>query len=94
MKIYEPHDCISCIFGDHEAWCLLPGEDKERYYMPNKGISENCPLDKLDPKKVRNFRYNSVKLISFGECPNCKYEINNAENRYCCGRCGQRLVWK
>ena len=39
-----PKNCIDCPFSDHEAWCLIPGDPKMRYYCPKEEISEHCPL--------------------------------------------------
>ena len=39
-----PKNCIECPFSDHEAWCLIPGDPKMRYYCPKEEISEHCPL--------------------------------------------------
>ena len=42
--ITMPKNCMECPFSDHEAWCLIPGDSKQRYYCPTKEISEHCPL--------------------------------------------------
>ena len=39
-----PKNCMECPFSDHEAWCLIPGDSKKRYYCPTEVISEHCPL--------------------------------------------------
>ena len=87
MIIYEPKECITCKFGDHEAWCLLPGDDKERYYLPREGISENCPLGKLEPKKCRK----ADGVYRHFQCPTCKNYLIY-EQKYC-EQCGQRIKW-
>ena len=44
-----PKNCKECPFSDHEAWCLIPGSWKERYYCPDDERSEHCPLIELPP---------------------------------------------
>ena len=44
-----PKNCKDCPFSDHEAWCLIPGSWKERYYCPEDERSEHCPLIELPP---------------------------------------------
>lgn len=44
-----PKNCKDCPFSDHEAWCLIPGSWKERYYCPDDERSEYCPLVELPP---------------------------------------------
>ena len=39
-----PKNCKECPFSDHEAWCLLPGDWRERYYCPDDERSDDCPL--------------------------------------------------
>mgnify|MGYP007122039505 CR=1 FL=1 len=39
-----PKNCKECPFSDHEAWCLLPGDWRERYYCPDDERSADCPL--------------------------------------------------
>lgn len=39
-----PKNCKECPFSDHEAWCLIPGSWKERYYCPDDERSDDCPL--------------------------------------------------
>lgn len=39
-----PENCKECPFSDHEAWCLIPGNWRERYYCPDDYVSEHCPL--------------------------------------------------
>ena len=39
-----PESCRKCPLSDKEAWCLIPGNWRERYYMPASGRSEYCPL--------------------------------------------------
>lgn len=39
-----PKNCKECPFSDHQAWCLIPGEWRERYYCPDDDVSEHCPL--------------------------------------------------
>ena len=39
-----PKNCKDCPFSDHEAWCLIPGDWRERYYCPHDVVSEFCPL--------------------------------------------------
>lgn len=43
-KQKQPKSCVECPYGDHEAWCLIDGDWRERYYMPEDKISENCPI--------------------------------------------------
>ena len=45
--IEMPKNCKECPFSDHEAWCLIPGSWKERYYCPDDERSEHCPLIEL-----------------------------------------------
>lgn len=42
-----PKNCKDCPFSDHEAWCLIPGDWRERYYCPDNERSEYCPLIEL-----------------------------------------------
>ena len=44
-----PQNCKTCPFSDHEAWCLIPGDWRERYYCPDDERSEYCPLIELPP---------------------------------------------
>ena len=44
-----PKNCKECPFSDHEAWCLIPGDWKERYYCPDDEVSDNCPLVEVYP---------------------------------------------
>ena len=44
-----PKNCKTCPFSDHEAWCLIPGDWRERYYCPDDERSEYCPLIELPP---------------------------------------------
>ena len=44
-----PKNCKDCPFSDHEAWCLIPGSWRERYYCPDDERSEHCPLIELPP---------------------------------------------
>ena len=44
-----PKNCKDCPFSDHEAWCLIPGDWRERYYCPDDERSEYCPLIELPP---------------------------------------------
>lgn len=44
-----PKNCKDCPFSDHEAWCLIPGDWRERYYCPDNERSEYCPLIELPP---------------------------------------------
>ena len=66
-----PKNCKECPFSDHEAWCLIPGDWRERYYMPEDERSEHCPLIELPPhgrlidadelmKKVKNVEYKCI----------------------------------
>lgn len=32
-------------------------------------------------------------LIYHAKCPKCNAMINSTDNKACCGRCGQRLIW-
>ena len=43
-NIKKPKSCIDCPFSDHEAWCLIPGDWRTRYYCPDDKISEDCPI--------------------------------------------------
>lgn len=43
-NIEKPKNCKECPFSDHEAWCLIPGDWRIRYYCPDDKISENCPI--------------------------------------------------
>ena len=42
-----PKSCKTCPFGDHITRCLIPGDWEERYYMPEEGRSEYCPLQEI-----------------------------------------------
>ncbi len=44
-----PKNCKECPFSDHQAWCLIPGEWRERYYCPDDEVSEHCPLVEISP---------------------------------------------
>lgn len=44
-----PKTCKECPFSDHEAWCLILGDWRERYYMPKDERSKYCPLIELPP---------------------------------------------
>lgn len=39
-----PKNCKECPFSDHEAWCLIPGDWRKRYYCPDNEVSDDCPL--------------------------------------------------
>ena len=42
-----PKNCKECPFSDHEAWCLIPGDWRERYYCPDDERSDDCPLTEI-----------------------------------------------
>lgn len=42
-----PKNCKECPFSDHQAWCLIPGDWRERYYCPDDEVSEHCPLSEV-----------------------------------------------
>lgn len=44
-----PKSCMECPFSDKIAWCLVPGDWRQRYYMPEEDISEDCPLSEIEP---------------------------------------------
>ena len=44
-----PKSCMECPFSDKIAWCLVPGNWRQRYYLPEEGISEDCPLSEIEP---------------------------------------------
>ena len=44
-----PKNCKDCPLSDHEAWCLIPGSWRERYYCPDDERSNDCPLIELPP---------------------------------------------
>ena len=44
-----PKNCKECPFSDHEAWCLIPGDWRERYYCPDDERSDDCPLIEVPP---------------------------------------------
>ena len=44
-----PKTCKECPFSDHETWCLIPGDWRKRYYLPDDERSEHCPLIELPP---------------------------------------------
>ena len=44
-----PKNCKDCPFSDHEAWCLIPGSWRERYYCPDDERSNDCPLVEIPP---------------------------------------------
>lgn len=62
-----PKNCKTCPFSDHEAWCLIPGDWRERYYCPDDERSEYCPLIELPPhgrliaeKTITEIRYHDA----------------------------------
>lgn len=68
-----PKTCKECPFSDHEAWCLIPGDWRERYYMPKDERSKYCPLIELPShgrlidadklmKKIKQIEYNSIVM--------------------------------
>lgn len=72
-----PKNCKDCPFSDHEAWCLIPGDWRERYYCPDNERSEYCPLveiptphgrlidaDKLKSRLVLDNDSNELQRIS------------------------------
>ena len=42
-----PASCQECPFNCENAWCLVPGDWRERYYIPRGDVSEYCPLVEL-----------------------------------------------
>lgn len=66
-----PKTCKECPFSDHEAWCLIPGDWRERYYIPKDERSKYCPLIELPPhgrlidadklmKKIKDAEYKFI----------------------------------
>ena len=62
-----PKNCKDCPFSDHEAWCLIPGSWRERYYCPDDERSADCPLIELPPhgrltakKTITEIRYHDA----------------------------------
>lgn len=66
-----PKTCKECPFSDHEAWCLIPGDWRERYYMPKDERSKYCPLIELPShgrlidadklmKKIKDVEYKCI----------------------------------
>ena len=39
-----PKSCRDCPFNNENAWCLAPGEWRDRYHIPQSGRSKACPL--------------------------------------------------
>jgi len=89
-----PKSCKECPFGDHEAWCLVPGNWRERYYMPTDEVSECCPLKELNGKEKPTNIWETIDHTANGKCPNCKCDVNEYDNSMMCGRCGQLLEWE
>ena len=44
MEEEKPKSCKECPHSDHEAWCLEPGDWRDRYYLPDDCINSNCPF--------------------------------------------------
>ena len=55
-----PSSCMECPFSDHEAWCLIPGDWRKRYYCPDDERSDDCPLVEI-PKGARLIDSNKFK---------------------------------
>lgn len=56
-----PKNCKDCPFSDHEAWCLIPGDWRERYYCPDNERSEYCPLVEIPTPHGRLIDIKSVE---------------------------------
>ena len=99
-----PKNCIECPFSDHEAWCLIPGDPKMRYYCPKEEISEYCPLvevpephgdlTSVQPER-KTGRWLIRKGISDAQCSECKmyfsdvYDVENSDAF--CRHCGAKM---
>ena len=53
-----PKSCVDCPYGDHEAWCLIPGDWRERYYMPDDEISKYCPIWQV--RGIKEYDYSGI----------------------------------
>ena len=75
-----PENCRECQFSDHEAWCLIPGNWRERYYCPDDYVSEHCPLVDLG-KHGRLIDADKLKT-EFPKDTDWEYPVNT--NEYVC----------
>lgn len=69
-----PKNCKDCPFSDHEAWCLIPGDWRERYYCPHDVVSEFCPLVEVEEPHGRLIDVDGFKQdYNMGnECADCE----------------------
>ena len=80
--ITMPKNCMECPFSDHEAWCLIPGDPKKRYYCPTKEISEDCPLVEVpEPHPTGEW----LRMSDLSE---------KDDDRYKCSHCGNVVHYK
>lgn len=50
-----PRDCKTCPFRN-SSWCIVPGNWRERYYIPESGRSEYCPLSEMPTNPWRSVK--------------------------------------
>ena len=72
-----PENCIECRFSDHEAWCLIPGDPKTRYYCPEEEISEHCPLVEVPEPHGKLVEF--IDVATFEDEDNGTEEVNLGE---------------
>lgn len=74
-----PTSCKTCPFSDHQAWCLIPGDWRKRYYCPDSEVNEYCPLVPVaDVRPVVRGRWELTTMDDgYGE-----YQL------YKCNKCG------
>ena len=82
MGIYLPNmempkNCKDCPFSDHEAWCLIPGDWRERYYCPDNERSEYCPLVEIPTPHGRLIAEKTITEIRYHDADG--YHIVNGE---------------
>lgn len=68
--IEMPKNCKECPFSDHIAWCLIPGDWRERYYMPTESErSKYCPLKEVSTPHGRLIDGDETlrKLLGFND---------------------------
>lgn len=88
-----PKNCKDCPFSDHQAWCLIPGDWRERYYCPDDEVSEHCPLSEVSDVDANAYKQGKWVIDEKGipRCSECGYTSPHSIGSPFCQRCGAKL---
>lgn len=73
-----PNSCQECPFNSDNAWCLVPGNWRDRYYIPRSGRSEVCPLSEL-PDHTSQETKNEPNIQVIEEIKISRAELNDSQ---------------